>query len=141
MSKLSGKADQVPGHSENHLANLISLARSTVQAVKGDAIRQACQDRDIDKLIHLTETPGGLLDDSLRQTACKHCMLWTVSLSTNADGKGPILLGCEPQFSTTDTLDTSWKALPRHRDEEQVQLDVNRAFVYYPNGNITVTVT
>ncbi len=26
-----------------------------------------------------------------------------------------------------------WKELPRHRDEDQVQLDVNRAFVYYPN--------
>jgi hypothetical protein len=28
--------------------------------------------------------------------------------------------------------DTSWKELPRHRDEDQVQLDVDRSFVYYP---------
>jgi hypothetical protein len=48
-------------------------------------------------------------------------------------GKGPMLLGCEQQPSAADTLDT-WKSLPRHRDEDQVQLDVNRAFVYYPNG-------
>ena len=27
----------------------------------------------------------------------------------------------------------SWEELPRHRDEDQVQLDVNRAFVYYPD--------
>lgn len=26
--------------------------------------------------------------------------------------------------------------LPRHADEDQVQLDVNRAFVYYPNGEM-----
>jgi TBC1 domain family member 20 len=31
-------------------------------------------------------------------------------------------------------LSARWKELPPHRDEEQVQLDVNRAFVYYPNG-------
>lgn len=29
---------------------------------------------------------------------------------------------------------SAWKELPPHRDEDQVQLDVNRAFVYYPNG-------
>ena len=49
--------------------------------------------------------------------------------------KGPILLGCEERRSTADSIDPSWKALPRHRDEDQVQLDVNRAFVYYPNRN------
>lgn len=49
-------------------------------------------------------------------------------------GKGPILLGCEQQLSTADANDSSWRALPRHRDEDQVRLDVNRAFVYYPNG-------
>lgn len=30
--------------------------------------------------------------------------------------------------------DGLWKLLPPHRDEEQVKLDVARAFVYYPNG-------
>lgn len=28
--------------------------------------------------------------------------------------------------------ETPWQTLPPHRDEEQVQLDVNRSFVYYP---------
>jgi hypothetical protein len=28
-----------------------------------------------------------------------------------------------------------WESLPPHRDEEQVQLDVNRAFVYYPSNH------
>jgi hypothetical protein len=27
----------------------------------------------------------------------------------------------------------AWKHLPPHRDEPQVQLDVDRSFVYYPN--------
>jgi hypothetical protein len=65
-------------------------------------------------------------------TAChwlsRQVLMWTE--------KGPILLGCEQPLSTADISGTSWKALPRHRDEDQVQLDVNRAFVYYPNGNV-----
>lgn len=28
----------------------------------------------------------------------------------------------------------SWEDLPKHHDEDQVQLDVNRSFIYYPNG-------
>lgn len=28
----------------------------------------------------------------------------------------------------------SWTDLPPHGDEDQVKLDVNRSFVYYPNG-------
>jgi hypothetical protein len=27
-----------------------------------------------------------------------------------------------------------WKLLPEHRDEYQVRLDVDRSFIYYPNG-------
>lgn len=29
---------------------------------------------------------------------------------------------------------SDWKQLKPHRDEDQVQLDVNRSFIYYPNG-------
>ncbi|KAK3944747.1 rab-GTPase-TBC domain-containing protein [Diplogelasinospora grovesii] len=49
---------------------------------------------------------------------------------------GPVLLGL-PSGDAFDydaaAADSSWKELPRHRDEDQVQLDVDRAFVYYPN--------
>jgi TBC1 domain family member 20 len=135
MSQVSGKVNQVSEHAGDHLANSISFSRSSAKSLKKDAIRQAGHDRDIDKLIRLTETSGGLLDDSLRQIACKHCMPSAVSSSTNAGEKGPMLLGCELQTSSSDTPDTSWRALPRHRDEDQVKLDVNRAFVYYPNSN------
>jgi hypothetical protein len=139
MSQVSDKINGASEHEEDHLAHSMSFRRSSAQNLKGDAIRQACLDRDIDRLIRLTETSGGLLDDSLRQTACKHCVPLVILSSTNADEKGPILLGCEQPLSTADTNDTSWKTLPRHRDEDQVQLDVNRAFVYYPNGNIFVS--
>ena len=27
-----------------------------------------------------------------------------------------------------------WQSLPRHRDEDQVQLDVDRSFIYYPDS-------
>ena len=74
MSTVSAELDQASQHNENHLANLTSLSQGSAQTLKTDLVRQACQDRDIDRLIHLTETPGGLLNDSLRQTACKHCV-------------------------------------------------------------------
>ena len=57
---------------------------------------------------------------------------------------GPVLLGCEDHEADesenggpTEILQppADWKSLPAHKDEDQVQLDVNRAFVYYPKGN------
>lgn len=42
---------------------------------------------------------------------------------------GPILLG---NVEASEASDRSWKELPRHREEAQVELDVDRAFVYYP---------
>lgn len=58
--------------------------------------------------------------------------------------KGPVLLGLEPESdevvvdrnvsSSPVDDDGLWKEMPRHRDEDQVQLDVNRAFIYYPNS-------
>jgi hypothetical protein len=133
MSQASGKDKET---SDGPAVDLVSLSQSSsARSLKKDAILQACHDRDIAKLVRLTETAGGLLEDSLRQPACKCCVLSTVVLRTNAAGKGPILLGCEQPLPTADMRDPLWKALPRHRDEDQVQLDVNRAFAYYPNGN------
>ncbi|KAM3545412.1 hypothetical protein ARSEF1564_001725 [Beauveria bassiana] len=95
---------------------------------KQDAIRAACHDADVSALQRLAESEGGFLTDSLRQLA------W------------PILLGLpapridaaqdEPLPESEHHVDggsDSWKELPRHRDEDQVQLDVNRSFVYYPH--------
>ena len=41
------------------------------------------------------------------------------------------MLGVEPS-SNISGID--WKELPEHREEGQVELDVNRSFVYYPTG-------
>lgn len=44
---------------------------------------------------------------------------------------GPLLLACE---QSQGLWQPSWSTLERHRDEEQVELDVNRSFVYYPES-------
>ncbi|KAK0718200.1 rab-GTPase-TBC domain-containing protein [Lasiosphaeria miniovina] len=82
-------------------------------------ILEACRWRDLDALRVLAESPGGFLKDSIRQKA------WPVllGLPSAEDGNEP--------YTAQD--DGSWKELPRHRDEDQVQLDVNRAFIYYPH--------
>jgi uncharacterized protein (DUF1684 family) len=41
------------------------------------------------------------------------------------------VLGVEPEPNISDN---DWKELPEHREEGQVELDVNRSFVYYPKG-------
>ncbi|RAK99109.1 TBC domain-containing protein [Aspergillus ibericus CBS 121593] len=81
-------------------------------AEKENAIRQACDLRDYDALISYATSEGGFLNDDVRRLA------W------------PILLQCDRRGQDLDF--TGWDELPPHVDEEQVQLDVNRSFVYYP---------
>lgn len=50
---------------------------------------------------------------------------------------GPVLLG---NFNAATDQTNDWKELPVHRDEEQVKLDVHRAFVYYPTGQLSTRV-
>ncbi|OJJ47721.1 hypothetical protein ASPZODRAFT_1761093 [Penicilliopsis zonata CBS 506.65] len=77
-------------------------------------IIQACDLRDLDALVQHAISKGGLLRDDLRRLA------W------------PILLQCDREKAGDDN--SPWDRLPRHADEDQVQLDVNRSFVYYPQG-------
>ncbi|KAJ5713842.1 uncharacterized protein N7483_011023 [Penicillium malachiteum] len=79
-------------------------------AEKAEAIRKACDSQDVEALAFHAISKGGLLEDGLRQIA------W------------PILLQCEQDLGSLKPSNT----LPKHADEEQVDLDVNRAFVYYP---------
>ncbi|KAH7385264.1 rab-GTPase-TBC domain-containing protein [Phaeosphaeria sp. MPI-PUGE-AT-0046c] len=85
---------------------------SPADKAKEALIAAACRDRDLPALVHLATTSSGLLTDSLRRTA------W------------PLLLGCAEEDAST----TPWEKLPPHKDEHQVSLDVNRAFVYYPKN-------
>ncbi|KAK4193919.1 rab-GTPase-TBC domain-containing protein [Podospora australis] len=87
--------------------------KTSRQEEKKRAILEACARRNFKALEALAVSPGGFLTDSIRQQA------W------------PILLGLDPNHPPAS--DQSWQSLPRHKDEDQVQLDVNRAFVYYPN--------
>ena len=84
---------------------------------KQAAIEKSCAAGNLQELVHLADSSGGLLEDSLRRQA------W------------PILLGYSSatRESKSITGEHSWKSLPEHRDEAQVRLDVDRAFVYYPN--------
>ncbi|PGH16825.1 hypothetical protein AJ79_01469 [Helicocarpus griseus UAMH5409] len=81
--------------------------------IKRDEILRACKARDVEALVSLSTSEGGLLQDDLRQA------VW------------PILLGCD--YSPDHSTASEWTSLPVHGDEEQVKLDVNRAFVHYPN--------
>ncbi|KAK2758181.1 hypothetical protein FQN54_004025 [Arachnomyces sp. PD_36] len=79
-------------------------------SIKKEAIIEACKAGNFDALVLHATSEGGLLEDELRKVA------W------------PILLGCD---SPSDDQ-ISWRDLPRHGDEDQVGLDVNRSFVHYP---------
>ncbi|KAF5025462.1 hypothetical protein F66182_2438 [Fusarium sp. NRRL 66182] len=90
---------------------------------KAAEILEACKWRDITHLRALAEAPGGFLSDTLRRQA------WPILLGLN----GPFDSNQEDAASNQD-IPIDWKELPRHRDEDQVQLDVNRSFIYYPNN-------
>ncbi|GAB1737307.1 hypothetical protein NU219Hw_g1233t1 [Hortaea werneckii] len=88
---------------------------SQTQEDKVGSIRQACVARNLDRLREFATSKGGLITDEVRRTA------W------------PILLGCD-QDQHQAPYAKEWTSLPQHRDEDQVQLDVNRSFVYYPKS-------
>ncbi|KAJ4289191.1 GTPase-activating protein gyp8 [Kalmusia sp. IMI 367209] len=92
--------------------NTLTTELSPAEKDKAAQISAACDARDLDALVHLATTTHGLVSDPLRRAA------W------------PILLGCAPD----EKEQVSWTDLPAHRDEGQVALDVNRAFVYYPRN-------
>ncbi|KAL2848083.1 rab-GTPase-TBC domain-containing protein [Aspergillus pseudoustus] len=92
--------------------DLSSEEPSAHTAKKINAIRLACDTRDLDALVDLATSEGGFLQDDLRQLA------WPILLQFDDHAKGDAL---SPEHG-----------MPPHNDEEQVQLDVNRSFVYYP---------
>jgi hypothetical protein len=62
--------------------------------------------------------------------------------------QGPVLLGIQNgtaaglsnQEQRVAEEESRWQDLPPHKDEDQVDLDVKRSFVYYPQGQSTTTV-
>ncbi|TVY43850.1 TBC1 domain family member, partial [Lachnellula subtilissima] len=99
-----------------------AISRTSSQQQKHNAkaakILQACKWKDVHTLKALATSEGGLLSDDLRRQA------W------------PLLLGYPSHDNDVESETEEreiWKRLPKHRDEDQVQLDVNRSFIYYPN--------
>lgn len=87
---------------------------SFAEKAKVDLISTACEEGDVFALVELATSPHGLVSDDLRRVA------W------------PILLGCANTEADAEVECRQWEDLPAHREEGQVDLDVNRAFVYYP---------
>ncbi|PQE33246.1 gtpase-activating gyp10 protein [Rutstroemia sp. NJR-2017a WRK4] len=91
-------------------------AKQREWAEKTDKILEACKWRDLEAIRNYATSEDGLISDEVRRLA------W------------PILLGCSNGDDETKGSKESWRALPRHGDEDQVALDVNRSFIYYPNN-------
>lgn len=103
--------------------------------VKSRCILQACTDHDVQELRKLAASRGGLLKDELRREACQCAFKLSERRVSDSDGlSGPLLLG-SVQDQGQNAPD--WTSLAKHRDEDQVQLDVDRSFVYYPSGIAT----
>lgn len=95
---------------------LIDAAPDEYLSRKREDILEACKWKMTGALEGLAESKGGFIDDELRR------QVW------------PILLGVSHDESLEEGDGASWEELPRHKDEDQVQLDVNRAFIYYPQS-------
>ncbi|KAL8853839.1 MAG: hypothetical protein Q9221_001310 [Calogaya cf. arnoldii] len=90
---------------------------SPVAGLKSDYILKSCgENPDVDALIHCATSIDGLVNDEVRRQA------W------------PLLLGFIPSRKTASTESAGWQHLPRHKDEDQVRLDVDRSFIYYPKN-------
>ncbi|CAD0022588.1 unnamed protein product [Aureobasidium pullulans] len=72
------------------------------ESAKVTQILRACENKDTQQIVALATTSGGLIEDHVRR---------------------PILLGASEK-KPDQTV--NWQALPVHRDEEQVKLDVHR---------------
>jgi TBC1 domain family member 20 len=86
--------------------------------VKEKTIKTAAWLRDFDLLRTLARSRLGLVTDELRRE------IWPLLLRGSIPGsESPIKGAVEAP---------NWRTLPPHPEEEQVQLDVDRSFVFYP---------
>jgi hypothetical protein len=113
------------------------------QQIRVQKIIHAAERRDWNVLADLAASPGGFIDDHIRRVVCMYgndleFPLSAPQLHLNPDTViGPLVLGGDNAQSSSSGI--NWRDLPKHREEGQVELDVNRSFVYYPTGKcITV---
>lgn len=133
MGSLKGRTVQVAelDHAEGDAgAPGRSFERWHGQHTKVMEILACCQGQGKhDQLARLATSTSGLVDDEVRRLACMFDKIRSTSLPNG--NIGPLLLGCGGALGTKTQ---SWQDLPRHRDENQVELDVNRSFIYYPKS-------
>ncbi|KAK8128580.1 RabGAP/TBC [Apiospora sp. TS-2023a] len=107
---------------------------------KALAILEACKGGDIEALTALAVSEGGFLSDDLRRHA------WPILLGSSSSSPDPAhhngtvpttRNGLSGESEKDNAGDKHWRELPRHRDEDQVRLDVDRSFIYYPDPNDT----
>lgn len=93
------------------------------------------------------ETPRGLHTVHTSSYSRNHGILGPILLGLSGpdeeDEKGDFVEVKEEKPTgnddpATDTSLPAWEDLPPHKDEAQVQLDVDRSFVYYPNRMTTI---
>jgi hypothetical protein len=123
-----------------------SRSFTDLEKEKIELIRAACQAGNREAVVKLAISEDGLLGDEVRREACELHAFWAthVQLTDQSSPRstGPFLLGFKaeaaPQNCTDDERTVSertpWEDLPPHEDEAQVQLDVNRSFIYYPTS-------
>lgn len=104
---------------------------------KAQQIQEASQWRDTERLRGLAETKGGLLNDVLRSRAWPILLGVSGSTDEGIDEK----TGKKNEHSNDGVVSDDWKNLPPHKDEHQVELDVNRSFIYYPNSMPPISLT
>ncbi|KAH6899043.1 rab-GTPase-TBC domain-containing protein [Thelonectria olida] len=149
LPPVTGTDGQTPGASGSRTSSTRTSSSSSTGSGLSDAdsarqntdpffiqkrkdILDACTWRDVGRLRSLAEGKGGLLSDALRRLA------WPLLLGLDlpsADNRSPSDSHEHVGDSGKPPVDPlDWKDLPRHRDEDQVQLDVNRSFIYYPSN-------
>lgn len=77
MADYAGSSNE-KGHSADVEPHSSTDPAAMSNADKISAITRACQHEDIDELVQLADSAGGLLNDSLRRDACKSRTLWMV---------------------------------------------------------------
>lgn len=96
------------------LGNSINNPQINQKNIKESSLTTAIEMNDFKLLQFLTKIKGGLLNHEFRRA------IW------------PILLGIDLNEEIDGPGD--WESLPVHKDEDQVALDVDRSFVYYPQN-------
>lgn len=96
------------------LGNSINNPQINQKNIKESSLTTAIEMDDYKLLQFLTKIKGGLINGNFRR------VIW------------PILLGLDLEAGIDGPGD--WESLPPHKDEDQVALDVERSFVYYPQN-------